>query len=588
MGKKKRGKDRGRQPQRRHLRSVPTSPTRQDDTQDPELLQVVRTALRSDEPLELLNVVSGLLEATDTRARNPFAPDEQHTTRDELVESLLGTSYAETTAALTVIQALLPDEVLGARIRRELAVRSQPMPDWLGSLSEVRIEPEVWTLTHVLGDGDDYLLGATLPSGYSLAALVYVDHNVGTAVKDAFVVPESLDGLLDKLRETITDPDQLIARYDPATARVVVETAIDQGARTYPPLASESWPVCRPLVEWLVRMLPEGGVLPERAEWSQADKAMLVEDFFASPFGAGLDRPDERDLLESVLWFGTDYGPGDPLRWSPVSVEMIMDDWFPRKVVAEPAYLSKLPTLLRAFIRYSHDRRGIRASLTTETLGAVDHFEPLYQRAIRSDRLQGPAALLARVMPSAVGEGDEADVDDAWFVLEELDRHVGGRFQLQNLDDAPLPDEPFEWAGIADDIRPVIQEMVEACDGCADELLDVEHRTAMRRFLSRAAVADHNLFRRRASTAKGAAAVAWVICRANDASGRTGTTIAVQDLLAWFGVMGSVSQRAEPLLRANGVDPHRQYGSIGLGAADLLTSERRAEIIATRDRWQAQ
>jgi hypothetical protein len=38
-------------------------------------------------------------------------------------------------------------------------------------------------------------------------------------------------------------------------------------------------------------------------------------------------------------------------------------------------------------------------------------------------------------------------------------------------------------------------------------------------------------------------------------------------------------------LRANGVDPHRTYGAGDLAAPDLLTSKRRADIIATRDRW---
>ena len=45
-------------------------------------------------------------------------------------------------------------------------------------------------------------------------------------------------------------------------------------------------------------------------------------------------------------------------------------------------------------------------------------------------------------------------------MLEGLDRAVGGRIQLMELDDDPLPDEPFEWAGIADDIRPVVGEML--------------------------------------------------------------------------------------------------------------------------------
>ncbi len=39
---------------------------------------------------------------------------------DDLVESFVGTPYAETTAALTVIRALSADEVLAARIGREL------------------------------------------------------------------------------------------------------------------------------------------------------------------------------------------------------------------------------------------------------------------------------------------------------------------------------------------------------------------------------------------------------------------------------------------------------------------------------------
>jgi hypothetical protein len=166
---------------------------------------------------------------------------------------------------------------------------------------------------------------------------------------------------------------------------------------------------------------------------------------------------------------------------------MLLADWFPRKVVADTAYLTKLPKLLRAFIGYCHNRRGIRSALTEETLAAVDHWEPQYQRMIRSARPQGPAALLAGLFARP---DDEDDRTVREIMLESLDRTVGGRIQSQNLQDAPLPDEPFEWAGVAEDIRFVIQQMLAACDRCADELLDVEHRTAMRRFLSRAAVGD--------------------------------------------------------------------------------------------------
>ena len=334
----------------------------------------------------------------------------------------------------------------------------------------------------------------------------------------------------------------------------------------------------------MLRRLPSGGTAPGRHEWSDRETAAVAADFFASRFGAPLDQPDERQLLDTLLWFGTGYATGDPFRWSPVTVELLLDDWAPRKVVADPAYLSKLPGLLRAFIRYGHDREGIRDALTSETLAAVDHYEPGYQRAIRTERLQGPAALLAGLFDT---HDEDEDLSTSEIMLQGLDRKVGGRMQLMSLDDAPLPDEPFAWAGIADDIRPVVQEMLDLCDDCADELLDVEHRTAMRRFLTRAAVVDPAPFRRKSSPAKGAAAVAWVICRANETAGAYGSRMSAKDLLAWFGVKGSVSQRAEPYLRANGVNPHDLYGSMDLGTPDLLVSQRRADLMAARDRWAA-
>lgn len=591
-----RGRRRGNRP--RHRPQVARKPIGPPDSgADQPLIRELRQALRSDSPLDLLATVSGLLEVTDARSVDPFREDDRHTTRAELLESFLGTSYAETTAALTVMQALLPDELAAARIRRELATRPQPLPGWLRGIDRATVEPDVWLMTHVLGDGDDYFFGVTLPSGRSVSALVYVDHNLGTVVKDAFVVAEPLETLLGTVRSAMDDPDQDLAATDPATARAVIEDAINVGLHMYPPLTSDSWPMCRPLIEWMVRLLPADGRLPERAEWSDEDVEALAADFFASPFGAPLDHPDERGLLDSVLWFGTSYGTGDPLRWSGVTVELLLADWFPRKVVADAGYLAKLPTLLRAYIRYCHHRLGIRAALTSETLAAVDHWEPEYQRVIRTKRPQGAAALAEMVWAARNGalddesdyfdDLDEFDADELKsMLLASLARAVGGDDALATLDDVPLPDEPFRWSGIPDDIHPVVQQTLDACDRCADELLDTEHRTAMRRFLARAAVADPAVFRRKADPVRGAAAVAWIICRANDTVGYH-EKLKVKDLLAWFGMRsGSVSQRAEPLLAAIGVDRSSGPGSaMELGSPDLLVSTRRRTIIADRDRW---
>lgn len=103
--------------------------------------------------------------------------------------------------------------------------------------------------------------------------------------------------------------------------------------------------------------------------------------------------------------------------------------------------------LLRAFIRYCHHERGIRPALTEQTLAAVDTCEPEYQTLIRSDRPQGPAALLAAM--GVLGEpdlDDELDVDTALadIMLDSLRRAVSGDEALDALDSDPLPDEPFD------------------------------------------------------------------------------------------------------------------------------------------------
>lgn len=566
-------KRRDRRPQRRPVHARPSNHEPHDGYGDTELIQNVRRALRSDEPMELLNLASALLEVTDPRNLNPFSGEEPATTREQLLESFMEIRYAETTAMLTVLRELVADELTKARITGELAHRRHPLPLWLRNLKDAVADPLIFLLTHVLNDGESCFFGLRLASGSHLSALVYIDINLGTVVKDAFVVPESVDDLVIRLGKVLNDPDQSLTRTDPADGRAEVEQAIWTASRLLPPLETDTWPMCRPLVEWMLRQFPEGGQASDFVEWSDDQIGAIADDFFASPFGQALDRSDERDLMNSILWFATSYTGGDPYRWSTVRVQMLLLDWFPRKIVAPTRYLAKMPAVLRAYVRYCHDRQGIRATHTTDTLTAIDRHEPEYQRLIRSEREQGAEALLSATLGAQL-----ADMTLEELVLAGLDAAVGGRIRLQGLDDAPLPDEPFEWAGIPDDIQPVVQEMLDACDRFADEVENVEYRTAMRRFLSRAAAGNPRVFRGRGSAVRGAAAVAWAISQANE-------LFTAKFILEWFGLNSGVSERAQPMLEAIGVDPNSQhFGTLVLGASDLLVSTRRADIIRSRDR----
>jgi Domain of unknown function (DUF6398) len=560
---------------------------------EPDLFDDVRTALADPDPLHLLSYVSSLLAAIDPRGRShPLArpdADPEVPTREELAAMFIDVEAPETTALLAVIAALASDDdVLRARIRRELASRPETGPEWLTRLADTSAYRAV-RMGHVLGDGDNIMLGVRLAGNYELTVLVYIDHNLGRLVKDAFVVPAPLDAMIAEYQRIADEPEMLWEELSRADARAWLDDAIETAAITFPPLETESWPACRPLIEWITREFPEGGTGYQRPQWDSGELGKLTSRFFASPWGRELDDADHRDLLESLLWYGTDYGPGDPLRWSVVQVEILFEDWLPRKIVAPAEYLAKAPELLRAFVRFAHAEVGLRAELTDETLAAIDACAPHYQKVIRSPRPQGPAASLGALVMDAdelALPGFDGPYSFEESMLDYLARDVGDHEQLDQLDTAPLPDEPFQWSGIADDVTARVAEVLELTGRCCDELLDVEYRTVSRRVLARVASGDPAVFRRKARAETAAAAVVWIAGKANGLfESLPGRRLQVSDITAHFGIgQSTVSQRAATMLRAGGfrVDTY----AVQLGSPDYLIADRRQWLIEQRDRYR--
>jgi hypothetical protein len=86
-------------------------------------------------------------------------------------------------------------------------------------------------------------------------------------VKDAFPAPGPVSDVVGRMREAMDDPDVRFADIGLADARARVARAIELGAITFPPFETETWPASRPLTEWLLRLLPEGGTGYVRPVW---------------------------------------------------------------------------------------------------------------------------------------------------------------------------------------------------------------------------------------------------------------------------------------------------------------------------------
>jgi len=97
------------------------------------------------------------------------------------------------------------------------------------------------------------------------------------------------------------------------------------------------------------------------------------------------------------------------------------------------------------------------------------------------------------------------------------------------------------------------------------------------------AAGDPAIFRRRSDDARLAAAALWIVTMAN---GRVGwdAPVQVKQLLSAFGLAGSISQRAEPMLAAIGATGLLRPSVLLVGTPVLLTSTMRADLLQLRER----
>lgn len=542
-------------------------------------------ALRADHPLDLLAMASGLLLVTKPRRTTPFGEEPPTVPFDEFLSTLLEHDDPATTALLGAFAVLADDEVSRRRCAREVAARRWSTADWFHVLDVAEVTRTVES-TEDLRDGDNVYLEVMWPTGHVMTVVVYVDHNMGSLTKDVFAIPMALDEMRVAMQEHLAEEGLTFADVDAAESRARIEDALRTYEMTWPQPESDTWPAARPLLDWALTLLPEGGEWPGPKLWDEHEMDAVADAFLSSPYAAALDREDE-DLVEAVVWYGTGYGNADPYRWGVPRVEIFLADWAPRKVVAPYDSLRRVPAVVRAFILWAHEQAHIPPERTIDVIRAIEEWEPVYLDAIADDdRPRGPQAIL-----DALGlfgndhdfDEDEPDwwTDDAARFRELAIEAVGDAETLDVLDAAPLPDEPLDLSAVPDDIADRVRRVAELTDGVCDDFFgDVELRTACRRFLADVAVGDPAIFRRRSKDNTAAAAVCWVVAKANRElpHGESGP------MLASLGVSGSVGQRAQPMVAAVGAPRFSSYNA-HLSDPRYLTSSERARLIEWRDRY---
>lgn len=344
-------------------------------------------------------------------------------------------------ASLAVLRALgavasdpLASRSAGAADR--LASRGVPEPAWAGEIGTAEFV-RAWTLADPYGDQVAYFAHFRYPGRPEHLVSAVYDENLGGIIKDASAGTLARDPRAAAER----DPDGMVADVDAGTLAAVVRTAIASGDMYLDNDWTPDFKELRALLLARTRLLPEvepPAIVPPDA----AAREALVDEFLATP-DAPADDEVTRSILDHCLTARCDFGDGDPLRWSPTVVEMFLLDFLPRKATLDAGQIRAVPDVLRRWVGFALERRGLDRRWIDETQAAIDPLTPEFRRLVTDPSSFGPAKAMTNAMlADGVDLGDPEAVQ-AWIdafnarPFEERDAFLGSSMPGLRPEDDP-------------------------------------------------------------------------------------------------------------------------------------------------------
>ncbi|UVI36306.1 hypothetical protein [Brevibacterium spongiae] len=576
----------------------PFDPSRADE---PELLDVLEEAAASESPLMLLEIASTMLASVD----DPNDDDkdaEELPPIPQLAVQMLEATPEETEPLVRIWAQMLDDELFRHRIAKMLPTpKTKRLPEWIRRADEIKPFRAAAVVSPV--KIEETILLEISTAGRSATLAVAVDRSGSPYLEDAYLADGPLSSVVEFSSTDLPTPvDVVTLSLHDAAARL--REVLEMSTHMFPPIETESWPGTRPLLEWMLAKLSDGGTGYEIRMWEPEEIEELVADFRTSPFAAALTE-DEIGHAHLLFEFQINYGNNDPLRWSGTFVERLMCDLYPRKVMSPEDDLLLMPTTLAAVVRYANDRSEVDPVFTENAIAAIEDNREEYEARVRGDRPESTSDLFARLLTgtdddtlplsgpwSDAGDGfgkgsffgDQASMLAEIFIGSGAEE-VGGLDALQALTDEPLADEDLDTTDLTDDIVDRLTGLVPEIRRIADEVFaEPELATSALRFLTEAGRGDPAFFRRRLADRTLLAALFWIVGKNNKLfSGQwsSESDMTIGELQHHLGVSSSPKPTAEKMLHAAGHE--LSDVEVILGDPRFLISRRRQRIIENRD-----
>ncbi|WP_200824073.1 hypothetical protein [Nonomuraea solani] len=290
----------------------------------------------------------------------------------------------------------------------DILTKTQPLPPWHTAMSA----DTAWTATSAWRAADVWdseqvlLIDYDGPHPHTLMAQVL--KSGGLMIDKIAILEPGAAAQWNRLREADEVP-MPISEAPVAEVLADLADALRTTDITWPRNDDEdfvgnralAWSRCRDhLPDWSER---EG--LPE------AERDHLVQQFATIN---SLDDEVSRSLAELFLDYGEGYIVSGPLAWSPTEVMLLLTDWLPRKAILDAAQRAALPGVLRQWLAFALDRRGLDPRWITPVVDAVDAHLREFRQAFDDQGSWGPAKEIAAALTErGIDLTDRQAVDDA-------------------------------------------------------------------------------------------------------------------------------------------------------------------------------
>jgi hypothetical protein len=360
------------------------------------------------DPLQAELVASAVLEMW--HGDNPLEREARRDLGRSVIRRLSGSHDADHLAFLVALAATasppLEDEARAAADR--VRASGTPEPIWSRTIGRPALV-DAWISTDELEDQSLLVATFAYDRRPPHAITGILDYNFHGLLRDVGVAGDPAG----VRREWVEHSRMPIRALSEQVLADLWGRAIELHDVYLDPPVTEDGHELMPLLRSRLRLLPAPREI-EAPEVPEEERRAIVEAFVTSPEAAGLPAVGGAPIADLASWFvdyACDYGAGDPLRWSPIAVELLLVDWLPRKAILEPAEVEALPEVLRRFVRYAVRRKGLAEEVFAETLETIDHFSPEFAAGMADEDAAGPAKQLFLEMRAAgVDVADEAAV----------------------------------------------------------------------------------------------------------------------------------------------------------------------------------